>query len=457
MIESYSQQVIIAQCTPKGTGAIALLRLSGSGVRVLVNSFAQLLSGLSLNTVSSHTIHTGYILDADKNPVDQVMFLVMDGPRTFTGEDVIEITCHNNPFIIQAIIDRAITCGARHAQEGEFSKRAFMHGKLDLIQAEAINELIQASHQMTLKQSMAQLKGSLSAWIVELEKKLIKALALSEASFEFLDEEMEFGSDIYPLINQVADSVKTIKQSFDHQQHIRQGIKIALIGSVNAGKSSLFNALLGHNRAIVTNIPGTTRDVIEAGLYKKSSYWTLIDTAGLRTTDDVIEQEGIERSYEQAHQADIILLVIDRSRELTDQEKTIYQTLLERYSSKAITVYNKADLPAVTQSFLPAKQVLAVSSQSAQDIRELEQIIETAVENLFITHESPFLLTKRQGSLILALEKKLEGILGLFPNPAYELLSYHLKDVLELLTELTGKTISEQGMDAVFREFCVGK
>ena len=348
---THDEDPIIALCTPQGAGALALVRISGTNVRQLVDSFTKLASHKKITEVPSHTVHFGWILDDAGTHIDQVMIIVMDAPRTFTGEDVIELTCHNNRFLIEALIEQALRKGARLAQEGEFSKRAYLHGKVDLLQAEAINELIGASTQHALKASLAQLEGSFSQRIHSLEQDLIRTLAWCDASFEFLDEEEEFGERIKDELQVVLTKIESIKSRFTIQQQLRQGIKIALIGSVNAGKSSLFNALLAQKRAIVTDIPGTTRDVIEAGLSYKGNQWTLVDTAGLRSTNDTIEQEGIKRSYEEAHKADIILIVIDGSRVATQQELTLYKELKERYPRKSLLIQTKADLPQYPQPF----------------------------------------------------------------------------------------------------------
>src|SRR5579863_4648796 len=319
MFYSSSNETIIAQCTPQGTGAIALLRLSGDNTFAIADAISKLPGNKIISALPTHTIHYGWVIDKNGTHIDQVLFLLMRSPHTFTGDDTVEITCHNNPFIIQSIIQAALATGARLAQEGEFSRRAVHNNKIDIIQAEAINDLIHANTQLTLKQSLSQLEGSFSHWITNIEKQLIKALALSDASFEFLDEEnMEFSTQIKEIIDAVLTTITNLKNTFNQQQQIRNGIRIAIIGSVNAGKSSLFNALLNQERAIVTNIAGTTRDAIEAGLYKNGNYWTLIDTAGLRTTDDIVEQLGISRSHEEAHKADIILLVFDGSQQLSD-------------------------------------------------------------------------------------------------------------------------------------------
>ena len=251
----------------------------------------------------------------------------------------------------------------------------------------------------------------------------------------------------------------TSKTPLTNNNRSDNGIRIAIIGSVNAGKSSLFNALLNQERAIVTNIAGTTRDVIEAGLYKNSNYWTLIDTAGLRTTDDIIEQMGITRSHEEAHKADIILLVFDGSQQLSNAETIVYQELMKIYGDKIIIVTNKADLPQQPNPLMLGKTAYPASSTAKNSIQSIESVIQTKIDSLFASIGSPFLLNQRHYNNLLTLETKLTSTLAMLDGhkTSYELVSYHLQDALATLSELTGKTISEAGMDAVFREFCVGK
>ncbi len=451
------EKTIIAQCTPHGSGALALLRLSGSNAVHIASKISKLASEKKLSELPTHTINYGWVIDQDGNHVDQVLFLLMHAPQTFTGQDTVEITCHNNPFIIENIIQLAITNGAYLAQKGEFTRRAVLNNKIDLIQAEAINELIHANTQMSLKQSLAQLQGSFSHWIVLIEKELVKALAFSEASFEFIDEEnMAFNNEINEITNTVLQKIVTLKQTFNQQQQIRSGIRIAIIGSVNAGKSSLFNALINKDRAIVTKIAGTTRDSIEAGLYKNDNYWTLIDTAGLRQTDNVIEKEGIKRSWQEAKQADIILLVYDGSHKHTPDEQELYNQFITEYPNKIIVVCNKADLQQKQEALTP--HAITVSSKNKTNIKAIEQAIQKKIANLFKNIESPYLLNQRQFNLLLGLEKKLLELKPMLKSDIqYELVSLHLTDALAHLSELTGKSVSEQGMDAVFRQFCVGK
>ncbi len=452
-------ETIIAQCTPHGQGAIALIRLCGKDVFNLVDKFAQLPSQKTISSVATHTVHYGDVVDGDRNVIDHVLFLVMHGPKTFTGQHTVEITCHNNPFIIQAIIDRAIACGARMAQHGEFTKRAVLNNKLDLLQAESINDLIHANNQQALKASLSQVTGSLSEWITQLEQTLTLCLALCESSFEFIDEEdLTFANQIYDHLVVINNKITTLQQSDGAQTHIRDGIAIALIGSVNAGKSSLFNALIGKNRAIVTNIAGTTRDAICAGVYAHGSYITFIDTAGLRKTNDIVEQHGITRSHEYAQKADIILLVIDGSQTLTHDEENIYHKLAQKYAQKIIVVQAKNDLPQ--KVLLPswAKNNYACSVNEEQSIQKIKDTIKNRIDALLNNANVPFLLNQRQSALLQTVQQKITTLLPMLRGDVqYEIVSYHLNDLLATLSELTGKTISENTMNRIFREFCIGK
>lgn len=451
---------IVALCTPSGSGAVALIRLSGKQACSIATRMSVLSGGKAIDTVPTHTIHYGSVVDADTSAVDNVLFFVMHGPRTFTGEHVVEITCHNNPFIINAIITRAITCGARMAQNGEFTRRAVLNGKMDMVQAESLHELITAGTQQALKRSLAQLQGSFSHILAGVEKQLTKALALSEASFEFIDEEdMHFGVQIKKSIDTVLATLVETQKSFAVQQQIRDGVRVTLIGSVNAGKSSLFNALLAQDRAIVTSIAGTTRDVIQAGMYRDGVHITLVDTAGLRQTDDVIESHGIKRSYQEAHKADVVLLICDSSRDITVQERAVYDELLQKYAHKTVLVHTKNDIKKYDHNVHDTCTRVVVSAVQKNNIDLLEQTIMQTVQDLLHKADAPFLLNKRQYTLVSALQKQLHVIGEMVSSNsiAYELVSHHLQEAIAQLAELTGKTISEASMDMIFKEFCVGK
>jgi len=456
-----NSDTIVAHCTPSGSGAIALLRISGSQAFSIVNSCAHLSSGKHLSSVDTHTIHHGWIVDSTGKKLDEVLFLAMRGPRTFTGEDTIEITSHNNQFLIETLIERIIACGARPAQPGEFTRTAVENNKIDLLQAEAINELIHAQSQQALKHALNQLEGSLSQQLATLEKKVLQIIGLCEASFEFLEEDVDFSDQMRERLETTLETIAHLKKNFDQQQLVRQGVRIALVGTVNAGKSSLFNTLIGKKRAIVTNIAGTTRDVIEAGSYHNGMYWTFIDTAGLRNTNDIIEKEGIERSYQEAHNADLVLLVNDTSRFLTDAEKLVYETILTTYPTKTILVHNKIDAivqESVKNTFGSCLAVSSVSTKTLEGIETLHQTITTVVHELVDKTDCPFLLNKRHMTLLTSFENKLLIVSDLLQGTIeYELVAYHLKDALSVLTELTGKSVSEKAMDMIFKDFCVGK
>lgn len=446
---------IVAQCTPIGSGAIALIRVSGPEARTVIEQCSRLSHG-TLPQALSHSIHHGFVLYADGTICDEVLFFIMDAPRTFTGHDTIEITTHNNPFIIEAVINRIIACGARLAHNGEFSRQAVENGKMDLIKAESINELIHAQSSEALKRSLKQMQGSFSSWINELEMDLVKMLALCEASFEFLEEDVDFTPEITQMLEAIFHKINTVIEEQAHQKIIKEGVRIALIGSVNAGKSSLFNTLLKKDRAIVTPIAGTTRDTIEGSMYYDGIFWTLIDTAGLRQTDDVVEQYGIEKSYQEAESADIVLLVIDCSRIMTPQEEKIYTQLYTQYHNKTIIVANKHDAGYIPHSLHENRTIISTHTHYNCDL--LENTLRSRVKDLIAQNNSPFLINKRHVTLLHACKHHLMIVQQLLDEkPQYEIISYHLNDALTALTELTGKSISDKMFDTVFSTFCVGK
>ena len=462
------QESIISLCTPQGSGAVALLRISGEDSIEIADKIARLSSGKKLNDVSSHSINHGHVVyfSSSQEIIDEVLFFLMKAPKTYTGQNTVEISCHNNCFIIEQIINQAIYAGARIARRGEFTKRAFLNNKIDLIQAESINELINSQTELTLKKSMSQLSGSLSYFLNELENNLIELLGIIEGSFEFFEEEQE-DLDIDKLIKQKIDTILNklvkIKVSFNCQQQIRQGIKIPIIGWVNVGKSTLFNSLIKKDRAIVTKIEGTTRDSIEYSLYKDGNFWTVIDTAGLRQTDDFIEKEGIERSWKQVLQADIILLIFDLSKILSSNQMKIYKKIIEKYEGKIIFIANKMDLEdknSLNQLALVAgnSKIIKICAKKEIGMELIESEIENKIKQLFSKLQSPFLLNQRQYNLITQLDEKFKFIADNYLNKIqYELGAYHLRDLLEIISELTGKNVTEKMLDKVFSEFCVGK
>lgn len=457
-------QAIVALCTPRGSGAIALIRISGSNAVTVADSLARLSSGTTLADADSHTIHHGYVVDRNQKRVDEVLFLLMRAPKTFTGQDCVEITSHNNPFVIEEIINLAVFCGARIAGAGEFTKRAFLNGKLDLLQAEALNDFIHASTEESLQRSLAQLQGSFSKHCALVEQELVELLGYIEASFEFLDEEQrdfDFAAAVRMRTANLLLRVREVKAQFALQKQVKDGVCIAIVGVVNAGKSTLFNALVGHERAIVAPIAGTTRDSVETNMHRNGTFWLLIDTAGIRQTVDVIEQKGIERSFAEAERADIVLLTFDASVVLDEQQKQEYKALIDQYGHKVIGVVNKIDCAQknieATQ-FLPHDNLAFVSAQQKLGIEDLKKRIDQKIQTFYAQSSAPFLINQRQFKVLTEIEVGLESIANSYSSGIhYELVAYHVKDSLEKVSTLTGKNVTERLLDTVFSEFCVGK
>lgn len=461
MANNLMDHTIVAQSTPTGSGAIALIRLSGTEAVAIADRMARFpKASKSLATEPSHTIHFGEVIDADGNTIDQVLFLLMRSPRTFTGEDMVEVSCHNNPLVIETIIQRAIQLGACSAQRGEFTRKAVENGKIDLLKAEAINELINAQTEVALQKSLAQLGGSLSAWISTIENQLTQALALCEASFEFFDEEVNLLPQITGIVDRTAKQIFQIKESYKIQKQIREGVRIAIIGSVNAGKSSLFNLLIGQERAIVTPIAGTTRDTVEASIDRNGIHWTLIDTAGIRHTTDIIEREGIERSMREAHSADLIILAHDATAPISAEIRAIYEKLINEFGTKIITVATKSDLvDASSVHFIQQITPIVISSKTATGQRELEAAITQKIDAIFSTACTPFLINRRHHEILLELTITIKIIQDMLASQTvhHELVAHHLHDALERISQLSGRDLTQTAMDLIFQDFCIGK
>lgn len=470
-------ETIVAQCTPVGPGALAIIRVSGPDAVSAVERIAHI-RGKKFSERESHSIIYGEIHEPESNRlIDQVLFLLMRAPRTFTGEDTIEITTHNNQIIIERVIDLLCTNNqniqVRRARPGEFSEQAFINNKIDLVQAEAIHDIITAPSQEALARSLGQLSGSLSSYLDNIEKELIEITSLIEASFEFLDEEqrdLDFENLIKQKVLGIKDKLSELLRSQSHNQKIREGIRVGIVGPVNAGKSTLLNSLLGKNRALVSNQAGTTRDTVEAGLSYDGMTWTFVDTAGLRETDNHIEQAGIIKSLEEAEQSDILLAVFDSSRDLTHEEQSVMRDIIEKHAGKIIISLNKSDLElsgsldtliaGISQNFPNIKiiKTSGVKDISENNISLLRKSIEDMRSELLAQGVSPFLLSHRQLNIVSDLSEKIEVIAELYPDKIdYELMAHHMREALRLLATATGHGAQENIIDKVFRSFCVGK
>lgn len=441
---------IISQCTPSGSGAIALLRISGPDAFIIADKFLRLLKKEKVSDQASHSIHFAKA-HIGEQIIDHAMALIMHAPKTFTGENVVEITCHNNPLIIEALVQEAIKYGARQALPGEFAQQAVLNKKIDFIQAESINELIGARTPEAINISLGQLQGSLSSKINSIQNQLLQALALCESSFEFLDDEsISFDNQIMDILKQTNSEISKIKSSYDIQKQVRQGYRVTLLGSVNAGKSSLFNALIEEEKAIVTPVAGTTRDVIESTVVIDGQTITFVDTAGLRETTDLVESIGIKRSREEAIKSDLILLV----RDYSEPEEQDYQNILKEFSNKIIQIQSQIDKTDIIKK----DNIMPVSTVTNTGIEELKKHILERLANLKQSGETIFLLNKRHYHNLTAAQLHInKAIEMLEKNPAFELISISLNEAIQSLGQLTGQTVTHEVMDMIFRQFCVGK
>jgi tRNA modification GTPase len=458
--------IIVSLATPIGPGAIALIRISGKNIRSFLSSHCSLYSGKKIEEVSTHTINYGQFLSFDKkNIIDEVFFLIMDCPRTFTGEDIIEITCHNNIFIIQSIIEVCCKLGARPANRGEFSKRAFENKKIDILQAEAINELINSQSESAARASLSQLRGSLSNEIFKIDEKIAIINAFCQASFEFVDEEINIKDKIILKIKDVINDIVLILEKKEISDIVRNGIRISIIGSVNAGKSSLFNSLINKNRAIVTNIPGTTRDSIEYGFYRNGLYITLIDTAGIRQTDDIIEKEGIKKSYYEAESSDILIFLFEKENFTNNNFMAIAKELVFKFSEKIIFALNKIDLCKnnfdflENNTFIKNNNFVKISTIKDQSINLIFSEIDKKIDIKTKNANLPYLINIRQFQILNYIKNQLHDLLNLLntKSPYYEIIFQKICDIQANINEISGKSVSEKSIDKVFQEFCIGK
>ncbi len=444
------EETIAAVATPPGEGGVAIIRISGKEAV----SIAQKIFIGDVHSYKSHTAHYGKIIDCAGDVVDEVLLLPMRAPRSYTGEDTVEIHCHGGSLITKKVLETAFAAGARAAMPGEFTFRAFMHGKIDLAQAEAVQELIHAQNTLALNFAQENLQGALSREISSLQHALTDTAAILEAWVDFPEEGLEFATkeEILSALETTCARMEKLLASFHEGKKIHDGISLCLIGPPNAGKSSLMNALLGKDRAIVTPIAGTTRDLLEEDLLLGSLHFRLMDTAGIRATEEVIEQEGILRTQKALKNADLVLLILDASRGLESPE------LLEKIHGRtALLVWNKIDLVASTPaSPLPS---VAISAKEGTGIGELKEAISSLVWKQGPPSKQEVLLTSARHKQ--ALEEACAAlqtlIHGLKTNVSPEFLTSDLRSCLSSLGQIIGTNVTEDILTKIFSKFCVGK
>lgn len=467
---AHEVDTIAAIATPPGEGGICVIRISGERATEIADRGFQ--GKHPLKDVPSHTAHYGSFLDEKGAILDYVVALVFKNPHSYTGEDSVELSCHGGQHVTKKILESLIRFGSRAAEPGEFTKRAFLNGKLDLVQAEAVADLIRSRSDKAHQASLAQLEGLLSSRVLDVRERLMQSITLLELELDFAEDGYEF-ADKKKVADLLSESIKKIDgllATYSVGKVYRNGVRVALVGSPNVGKSSLLNALLKQDRAIVTNIPGTTRDVIEESITIGGLLFSLSDTAGLRDTTNPIEKEGVRRAEDKILNSDIVALVLDGCRPLQYGESHLIRRTIETVEAggvKCILVVNKVDLKAFEpEDFKDLKAVLAghrmvcVSAKTSEGIDRFEQALhETAVEGGVGLAEGSVLITnlrhysaleRARNSLQLSLKTVKAGDSG-------EFVAVDLRSALDSLGEVTGAVTTEDILNSIFSSFCIGK
>jgi tRNA modification GTPase len=457
------EETIAAISTPFGESGIGIVRISGSSAETIARKLFKPKKDQSY--FISHHFHYGEIIDTQSGKaVDEVLIVLMKSPKTYTREDIVEIHCHGGYFILQKVLELVLKEGARMAHPGEFTKRAFLNGRIDLTQAEAVIDLIRAKTQTSLEIASQQLRGWLYKEMTDLRAQLINHLVMIEAHIDFPEEEIEsagfreMSEDMEILIHRMEEWI----DSYEEGKIFREGISCAIVGKTNVGKSSLLNVLLKEDRAIVTPIPGTTRDVIEEVLNIYGIPVRLMDTAGLRKPADSIEQEGVRRAKERVADSDFILLMLDGSRSLDKDDNEIFE---EIKGKKRVVIVNKKDLPLqISQGdvrrLFPEDPILSISALKNEGIDELKQTIYSSLVHREVRATPEYLIVaniRHKTALNQIREGLSDALKGLEEGTSLEFIAFEIRSALEVLGELVGETSTEEILNRIFEQFCIGK
>ena len=448
------EETICAISTSLGVGAISIIRVSGEDAINIVNG---LFKGKDLNKVDSHTINYGFIVDKG-SIIDEVLISIMKAPRTFTMEDVVEINCHGGIAPTNKILELLLTNGCRLAEPGEFTKRAFLNGRIDLVEAEAISDLIESSTDKARDLAVKQVTGELSKLIISLREEIMGLLANIEVNIDFpeYDDALEITNEILiPKIKEIKDKMNNILAESNNAKIIKDGIDVSIIGRPNVGKSSLLNTLLEEDKAIVTNIAGTTRDIVEGSLILSGIKLNFIDTAGIRETEDIIEKLGIDKSRQMIESSDLVILLLNNNEEFSDDDKQ----LLDLTKNKETIIFiNKCDLDNKLK-LDGLDNVILGSTFNKDGIGDLKnKIIEIFSLEKIVQNDMTYLTNARQISLIKKSINKLEEIEELIHNETpIEFLTIDLKQVWDYIGEIIGATYKDELLDELFSKFCLGK
>jgi len=449
---------IVALATPSGIGAIGVIRLSGTKAMDIVNT---LFPSKDLTKQNTHSIHVGFIKE-DNVDIDEVVVSLYKNPKSYTGEDIVEIGCHGSPFVQQQVIQACIRKGARLAKAGEFTQRAFLNGKLDLTQAEAVADIIASNTSASQKTALHNMRGGFSEILKNLRENLIQFSALIELELDFSQEDVEFADrgKFYELISEATIVTKDLLQSFQLGNVIKNGVSVAIIGKPNAGKSTLLNTLLNENRAIVSEIAGTTRDTVEEVINIDGILFRLIDTAGIREhSTDVIELIGIEKTREKIKQSDEVIYLFDVNTETVEEILTA-KKLIEDSNKNFILVGNKTDLAGEELSAEKFKDngVIFISAKGISNIENLKNNLVNKVVQGNINTENTIITNTRHYEALKEVYKSLADIkTGLDTAIPGDLLALDIRRCLHYISEITGDISNENVLDYIFSKFCIGK
>ena len=468
-----SEECICALATPAG-GAIGIVRLSGKNAIEITDKVFVSVSGKQLSAAKPNTLHYGEIKDKDGHTIDDVLVSVFRAPHSYTGEDSTEISCHGSRYILQQVLQRLIEVGCRQAEPGEYTRRAYMNGKMDLSQAEAVADLIASTNKATHQMALSQLKGHFSSELTLLREKLLKMTSLLELELDFSDhEELEFAdrSELRALAAEIEKKITTLAHSFETGNALKQGVPVAIVGKTNVGKSTLLNRLLHEEKAIVSNIHGTTRDVIEDTTLIDGITFRFIDTAGIRKTDDVVENIGIERTYQKMEEAKIVIWLLDA----LPTEAEIEDMKEKNQGKKLLMVFNKIDEISFDKAVLSSDEnsqtsssislsdenvsILNISARTGENVLDLEQALVRAADIPEITENDVIVTSARHYEALLRADESLSRVLeSMDMGMSGDIIAEDLKMVLEELGEITGGQISSQEtLNNIFKHFCIGK
>ena len=467
----WENDTIAAISTPIGESGIGIVRISGpKALEIAQEVFRDKnLNKTKIKNFFSHTVHYGFVIDPESGEkIDEVILVLMKKPQTYTREDTVEFNCHGGILSLRKVLETAINCGARMAEPGEFTKRAFLNGRIDLSQAEAVIDLIQAKTERSLSSSLAQLGGSLKKKIADLRNRLIRISAEIEAPMDFPDQDIK---EICPKkveenISYILKEVNSLMRTLNYGKILKEGISALIVGKANVGKSSLFNTLLRENRAIVTHLPGTTRDTIEELINIKGIAFKIIDTAGLKNPENIIEKISIKKMMKHLKEARLILAMFDTSVPLSSEDREVIREINKgkNENKKVIVIENKIDLSEKIDrdklfSLLDIKDSIKMSLKERIGIEELEEkLARAAIEGLVIPENGVVINNMRQANQLNRAKQALEQVLlGLKEKRAYDFLTIDLKDALDSLGEITGDSISDEIVNDIFSRFCIGK